>query len=59
MLVLLGHFIQSFQLIKFYNSPMQWANTVIISTLLMGNLRVNLVQVKQDPGPQSHSEKEI
>lgn len=30
----------SFQLIKFYNSPMQWANTVIISTLLMGNLRV-------------------
>lgn len=28
-----------FQLIKFYNSPIQWANTVIISPLLMENLR--------------------
>lgn len=28
-----------FQLIKFYNSPMQGANTVIFSALLMGNLR--------------------
>lgn len=49
-----------FQLIKFYNSPMQWANTAIISALLMENLRVkSCSRSRQIQALRAQSEREI
>lgn len=48
-----GYYVPPKISIKFYSSPMWWANAVIISALWMDKLRVKSVQGQKNSGPKS------